>query len=252
MFVILDQFTTKKPQWGVRELAARTGLSPNLTHWYLKNLEKTRAVRKNPETNKYELGFRLFELGSRVGKFSIQKNISYPILEKLSRTVNGTVVLRVLDDAELYCVVAVESPSSFRVHHSEGTRLPCNFGSVGKLLMAHLDKKEGERLVREGHVCKFTKNTITEPQALRKEWDKIRRRGWAYSSGEAIDGARAIAVPVRNASGEVCAGIGVTVPAMSLPKSRVKTVVRQAMKAAQEVSLELGWQTIKANRRNGR
>jgi len=47
VFFILDQFTNEKPQWGVRELSIKTGLPPNLTHWYLKNLERNRVVRKD-------------------------------------------------------------------------------------------------------------------------------------------------------------------------------------------------------------
>ena len=32
LFLILDQFTLDKPQWGVRELAAVTSLKPTLVH----------------------------------------------------------------------------------------------------------------------------------------------------------------------------------------------------------------------------
>ena len=50
---------------GVRELSVKTGLTPNLTRWYLKNLEPNHVVRKDPGSDKYELGYRLFELGNR-------------------------------------------------------------------------------------------------------------------------------------------------------------------------------------------
>ena len=50
---------------GVRELSVKTGLTPNLTHWYLKNLERNHVARKDPGSDKYELGYRVFELGNR-------------------------------------------------------------------------------------------------------------------------------------------------------------------------------------------
>lgn len=241
VFHLLDQFTDEKPQWGVRELSARIGLSPNLTHWYLKNLERQRIVRKDPQADKYELGYRLFELANRNSKWAAIRRISYPILRQLGAETKGTAVLRVMDGEEILCLAAVESPSSLRVHHSEGARAPCNFGCVGKLLMAYMDEKQAEHLVLRGRVRRFTERTIVDLAALRKEWTKIRMRGWAYSSGEALRGARALAAPVRDPSGAVCAGIGLTFPAISLPNSRVKDVAREVVGAANQISLQLGW-----------
>ena len=80
---------------------------------------------------------------------------------------------------------------------------------------------------------------------LKKEWTRIRAQGWVYSSGEALDGVKAIAAPVRDLSGEVCAGVGVTFPAILLPKSRVPSVVKVTVKAANAISLELGWKEKK-------
>ena len=80
---------------------------------------------------------------------------------------------------------------------------------------------------------------------MRKEWARIRARGWVYSSGEALDGVKAIAAPVRDLSGDVCAGVGVTFPAILLPKSRVPLVVKAVIKAAHALSLNLGYQEPK-------
>jgi len=241
VFYILDQFTNEKPQWGVRELSVKIGLTPNLTHWYLKNLERNHVVHKNPQSDKYELSYRIFELGNRNSKHRILKSVAQPILSELSRATIGTAVLRVLEANELICVAAAESSYSLRVNYCEGAREPCNFGCIGKLLMAYLDETEAERLIREGHARKFTPKTVLDVDTLKKEWVRIRARGWVYSSGEALDGVKAIAAPVRDLSGEVCAGVGVTFPAILLPKSRVPWVAKSVIKAAAAISLELGW-----------
>ena len=250
VFYILDQFTNAKPQWGVRELSARTGLTPNLTHWYLKNLERNQVVRKDSQSDKYELSYRIFELGNRNSKHRVFKIVAQPILKELSLATKGTAVLRVLEANELICVAAAESSYSLRVNYSEGAREPCNFGCIGKLLMAYLDEPEAERMIREGHARKFTPKTVLELHTLKKEWARIRAQGWVYSSGEAMDGVKAIAAPVRDLSGEVCAGAGVTFPAILLPKSRVAAVVKAVVKAANAISLELGWKDKKLGNTN--
>jgi IclR family KDG regulon transcriptional repressor len=100
--------------------------------------------------------------------------------------------------------------------------------------------KSPERLVLDGHVKRFTQRTVVDLDTLEKEWARLRMRGWIYSSDEAAEGAKAIAAPVRDYSGNVCAGLGVTFPAILLPKSRVPSVVKAAVKAANLLSLQLG------------
>jgi DNA-binding IclR family transcriptional regulator len=247
VFHILDQFTNKKPQWGVRELSVQTGLTPNLTHWYLKNLERNRVVRKDADSDKYELGYRLFELGNRSSKYRSLKIVAQPILRELSRTTKGTAVLRVLEGEELICVAAAESSYSLRVNYAEGAREACNFGCIGKLLMAYLDEEESKRLVQDGHLKRFTPKTVLDLETLRKDWARIRLRGWIYSSGEALDGVKAVAAPVRDYSGSVCAGLGVTFPAILLSKSRVAVVVKAVVKAAGALSLQFGFKERRIN-----
>ncbi len=241
VFYILDQFTNEKPQWGVRELSLKIGLTPNLTHWYLKNLERNHVVRKASQTDKYELGYRIFELGNRNSKHRLLKTVAQPALAELSRATRGTAVLRVLEGGELICVASAESSYSLRVNYSEGAREACNFGCIGKLLMAHLDATDAERLVLGGQIRKFTPKTVMDLATLKKEWAKICAQGWVYSSGEALEGVKAVAAPVRDLTGQVCAGVGVTFPSILLPKSRVPLVLKSVLKAAAAISLELGY-----------
>ena len=224
-------------------------LTPNLTHWYLKNLERNRVGRKDPERKKYELGFKLFELTSRASTIATISKLAYPVLRKLCELTEGTSSLRILDGNELLCLVAVESPSSLTVRHAEGTRVPCNYGAIGKLLTAYTEEKKAENLVLEGHVRKLTKQSVVGLQSLRKEWARIRMRGWAYSSGEAIPGVRAIAAPVHDAAGKVFAGVALAFPAVALPSSRIRKVAVQVVKAAGEISEQLGWKNAKIQKK---
>jgi IclR family transcriptional regulator, KDG regulon repressor len=113
--------------------------------------------------------------------------------------------------------------------------------------MAYLDEEQSKRLVQDGHVKRFTPKTVLDLETLRKEWTRIRLRGWIYSSGEALDGVKAVAAPVRDYSGNVCAGLGVTFPAILLPQSRVPSVVKSVVKAASALSGQLGYKERRIN-----
>jgi DNA-binding IclR family transcriptional regulator len=245
LFLILDQFTLEKPQWGVRELAEAASLKPNLVHWYVKNLERHRILRRDPETQKYELGFRLFELSHRIQRLTLIERIAKPILLQLTKSTNGTAALRVLDGHELLCLATVDSPASLKVQFTRGSRVPINFGSVGKVVMAFLPPDRLKALLSRGALKKFTEKTVTDPALLAKQLAQVRLRGWVSTVGEAVPSARGIAAPIRDSGGEVFGGVGLTFPAIALPDSQVQKVARLVVKAANSISVELGWKNGK-------
>ncbi|HWP57029.1 MAG TPA: IclR family transcriptional regulator [Candidatus Acidoferrales bacterium] len=245
LFLILEQFTAEKPDWGVRELADATSLKPNLVHWYLKNLERHRIVRRDPETQRYELAFGLFELSQRIQRLTLIERIAKPILRRLAKSTEGTTVLRVLDGDELLCVATVDSPASLKVQFTTGTRVPINFGSVGKVVMAFLPPARLKSLLSKGSLKRFTEKTVTNPAVLAKQLAQIRARGWVSTVGEAVPGVRGIAAPVRDKTGEVCGGVGLTFPASALAESQLQKTARMVVRAANSISAQLGWKAAK-------
>ncbi len=245
LFLILDQFTLEKPQWGVRELGVVTSLKPTLVHWHLKNLERHRIVRRDAETQKYELGFKLFELSNRVQRLALINKMAKPVLRELSEATEGTAVLRMLEGNELLCLASVDSPASLRVQYTAGTRVPINFGSVGKVVMAFLPGERIGELIAKGCVKRVTEKTVTDPSILKRQLAQIRLRGWVSTIGEAIPGTRGIAAPIWDDTGETVGGIGLTFPAITLPDSKVEKLAKLVVKAANRISVELGWRDWK-------
>ena len=67
-FYVLDAFTDDKKEWGVRELANKTGYNKSTTYRLLSTLVSLKVVQQN-ENEKYSLGSKLFELGNRVSLY---------------------------------------------------------------------------------------------------------------------------------------------------------------------------------------
>ena len=59
---------------------------------------------------------------------------------------------------------------------------------------------------------RYTPATITTPDRLRAPLDQVRRQGYALLAGHVHENATGIAVPVRDALGEVVAALSVIVP----------------------------------------
>jgi len=238
---ILSAFTRDKMERGVSELSRELGLHKATVHHILKDLERWSFVQQDEKTQKYRLGMRLLELGDLVrGDSDLIRN-SQSFLNELGRKTGGTVTLRVLERDGLLVLAKAESVHSLKVTYDVGSRLPCNFGASGKLLLAFLPVKEFRRLARKGKIKKLTPRTVVDPRKLEQEFEKIRRRGYALSSEQAISGARGVAAPIRDRLGIVVAALGISMPISLLPQNKVPEITREILETAAAISTRLGY-----------
>jgi DNA-binding IclR family transcriptional regulator len=77
---------------------------------------------------------------------------------------------------------------------------------------------------------RLTPYTIVTPGTLARQLDRVRRDGFATTREELTLGACSVAVPVRDADGDVVAALGVVVP--SLRRDRERLVAALSVAAA--------------------
>ncbi len=111
--------------------------------------------------------------------------------------------------------------------------------SSGKVLLAGLAECELEPYVI-GPLERFTAATIVEPELLRSEIDDVRGQGFAIARQELAHGLNAVAVPVRDHTGEVIAALSVSGPTFRLDDERLGELVEHATDAAHRISARLG------------
>jgi DNA-binding IclR family transcriptional regulator len=68
---------------------------------------------------------------------------------------------------------------------------------------------------------RLTTTTITDPEALREELQRIRQQEYAVSDGEIDAGARAVAVPVYDGRNTVVAALSIEAPATRMDDAGV-------------------------------
>jgi DNA-binding IclR family transcriptional regulator len=91
---------------------------------------------------------------------------------------------------------------------------------VGKVLLAHAPSDVHDRVFAK--LTRITPYTITRPEVLEAQLDRIRRDGVAMTSEEMSPGACSLAVPVVRASDdEVAAAIGVVVATLKRDRQRL-------------------------------
>jgi DNA-binding IclR family transcriptional regulator len=75
------------------------------------------------------------------------------------------------------------------------------------------------------------------------ELGRIQRRGYAVDDEEVELGARCVAAPVLDSSGQVAAGISVSGPTIRMTRSRTTQIADVLKTAALEISTHLGYHT---------
>jgi DNA-binding IclR family transcriptional regulator len=108
-------------------------------------------------------------------------------------------------------------------------------------MLAELAEPEVGEVIRRWGLKAVTANTITKATALRAELRAVRSRGYAIDDEEKEIGLRCVSAAVRGHSGKLFAAMSVSGPAFRMTKERIPEVGQAVMRAANELSAELGY-----------
>jgi len=227
---------------GAGELARALGLPRSTVFRLLYTLEKHGYVHQDPNSKKYSLPLKLFELGNAVFRSTDVCVVARPVLHALWERFQETVNMAVLhDDCVLY-VERFESPRSLRASHTIGGRGHVHSTAVGKAMLAFLSDAHTAALIGKRTLPAFTSKTITDPRELQRELELIRQRGYALDDEESTEGVCCLGAPVFDRSGCVVAAVSVSGPLQRLKDSAKREEVGHALvQAAHEVSRRMGY-----------
>jgi DNA-binding IclR family transcriptional regulator len=200
-------------------------------------------VGQDPNTSCYYLTLKLAEIGSRAkDNFPFQNSLA-KYIKQISRKFNESASLSIEHDMQMVYVITEEGPSRMlQTLQRIGRIAPMHATGVGKLHLLNYPETRLQELEQKFGFPKYTEHTITSLEALKKEILQIRKQGYAMDNEECEAGVRCIAVPVRNFSGDVVAGISLSAPVTRLDKQRAEEMIEYLKSISLNASKELGWE----------
>jgi IclR family transcriptional regulator, KDG regulon repressor len=230
-------------EMGLTDLAARVGLHKSTLFRFMRTLCDLGYARRDPDTERFSLTLKVFELGSSVYARVDLVKLAGPCLLQLSSTTQETVHLAVLDGPRLVYLSKLESTRSLRVAMRSGVGLtaPAYCTGVGKVLLAFSEGAALDAYLEACDLVRFTERTIADRRKLRAELQAIRSRGWAVDDEEHERGVRCVAAPVRDREDAVVAALSVSGPTVRLTLDRIDGVRSLVCEAAEELSRLLGF-----------
>ncbi|WP_084210622.1 IclR family transcriptional regulator [Pseudonocardia acaciae] len=219
---------------GVTEIARAVGLNTSTTHRIVRALAGAGFVAQNARTERYRLGREAFLLGSAAGR-TLGFDAAKPVLEELSEATGESVNLVIRDGDAGLVVVRIESPQPLRFTETVGARIPLYCTSTGKALLAFAMDPAAE-VAALGGLERLTPATITSPDDLLEDLERVRRRGYSHNRGERLPGVCGVAAPILGEGGTATAALAVQGPEVRIPDDRVPELGSLVVKAAERVA----------------
>lgn len=212
---------------------------------FLLTLRSSGYAAQDPETSRYYLTFKICSLAGKVSASADIRNLARPYLMKLSRLFGESSCLAIESDLSVTYIDVVEGPDSMiRSMQRIGNVAPMHCTGIGKLLLLNAGPDKLDQLIAVKGMTKYTKHTLTSKEQLTAELDRVRQRGYAYDDEECEIGARCIAFPIRDYTGQVVAGFSVTGPASRLTDEAIGKRMEELKKASMELSQKMGYEVL--------
>ena len=233
---ILCLFSEARPEWGVSEIAREMNVHKSRIHRSLKTLEDMGFLRKTPDTRRYLMGFKTFEIGSLAGRLTNRMAWARHDLRQLASKLKATVSLRLVVDDDLLVVDMIESLDHLPAHMPQGARVPLNYGAGGQILAGFLTDDAIRALIRKHGLPRYTAKSLTQESDFLSAVRRVRREGYAVSDGETIPGSFSVAAPIVAPEGKLAAVLVVSRPLDGLSRSAIKVFAASTVEAAHQLS----------------
>ena len=242
---ILDCFTFKNREMSLSEIIQRTGLNKTTAKRLVSNLTLRGYIKQDPNSKRYQLGLRLFELGGIVfSSFSLRKAAA-PYSSLLQNEIGATVLLGTMMEDHLVYIDKREGSGMIKISSDIGWRRKLHYGMLGMTLMAHIPFEKVRNILKMYPLEAYTPFSITDDDTFILRLEKIREDGFLVEREEAVEGIMGIAAPIRDYSRHVVAALGVALPiAQGNKDDEVLRVVNLVKKACDDISNDMGYLKI--------
>jgi len=208
---VIRAFDAEHPRRTLSDVARATDLTRATARRFLLTLVELGYVRT--DGSMFWLTPRVLELGySYLSSLSLPE-VSGPHLEALAERVRESSSVSILDGDDVVYVARVPVSRIMTVGINIGTRFPAFATSMGRVLLAGLPADELAAYLDRVRLTPLTGKTITTPDALGRELDRVRSDGFCLVDQELEEGLRSIAAPIRDGHGAVVAAANVSTQA---------------------------------------
>ncbi len=188
------------------------GLPKPTIHRLFATAEAEGFLQRDLDGRSYSPGRRMRLLANNTLSSERVRTVRVAVMRALALRVGETCNLAIPEREGMYYLDRVETHWPLRIQLPVGTQVPFHCTASGKMYLSTLRMDYLERFLRNHQFDELTKRTITDPDMLKRELEKVRDRGYATDDEEFMDGMTAIAVPVLDHRGRLLSTLSIHAP----------------------------------------
>ncbi len=221
------------------DVARASELSRASARRFVLTLEELGYVQQTG--GRFALTPRVLELGFAYLSALGLPEIVQPHMERLVEQVHESSSVSVLDGESVVYVARVPTQRIMNVVINVGTRFPAYATSMGRVLLAGLERHECAQLLDRIELLPLAHDTITTRPELERELERVRLQGYAIVDQELESGLRSVAAPIRDRRGRVVAAINLAVQAGRVSVGEIRSsLLEPLLAAAAAIECDLG------------
>jgi IclR family KDG regulon transcriptional repressor len=224
---------------GVTEIARRLGIPAANAYRMLKDLEREGFVEQSPETKRYRLTLKVFEIGAAVANRITVRDVAAIEMEKLARELGVAVNLGVLVGTEVLYLEKIQTDDTLVLNLPPGTRAPAHCTAMGKAILA-FDSVDPKSVMGPGPYPACTPNSVTSFQEMERELGEIRQLGYAVDRQELSLGIWCVGAPIRSPKMDVLGAVSITLFRPSLDDEELARLGPMVMMTAKRIGARTG------------
>ena len=218
------------------QVAEATSLTRPTAYRILTRLQSAGLVsRLDPPS--YQVGPALVRLSAAVLSQVKVRQVALPEMRDLHGTLQETVTLTIRESDDYVYLETIESRHDIRLSVRLGLRTPLIRGASGKAILAALPPDEADEIVRRANL---DWSVIGTPELtierIAEQVAEARERGFAWTLGERIPHAFAVAAAIRGEDGHAIGTITVSGPHSRFNATQLAEVAPLVMRAVDRIS----------------
>lgn len=205
---ILELLSEQDEAISKKDMVAKLGRSVNELYRMLAILEARGYITTEPESGKYRLTLKMFELSNKFPPMQRLLNAAGTEMAKLSEKTQQSCHLSVLHDAEMVVIAVQDSPYKMGFCIRLSARIDVH-GSGSGFAMLAFQPEDQRRAILEA-------SETPEPviESVLGQMDKVRQKGYFIGASPQISGVTNISYPIFNSNRQVEAVL--TMPFLTL------------------------------------
>lgn len=215
-------------------VAEEMNMSTTVAYRLLYTLADSGFLRQEKASKKYYLGEKSLLLGYRAIQSQELEKTAYPIMKNLVGKCGLGVILTSCADMQSLCVEKIDVEDDLQLAMRVGGIYPIHKGASNRPLLAYMEREKADTYIDSLDI------TEEEKDAMRREMEEIRKRGYDHTQGLLTPGLFSIGFPVFGMRNKLIFCISIGGYCFDMKEEQRRLYLHETRKAAAELSRLFG------------